>query len=934
MIGLCAFNYRFNAFYGDDLIPFAKQLGQVLVETGRRTNRTDVENAMHFRSKKQMMDNIHAMWKVCDDIVADRKANPRPEIDDILNVMLTATDPVTGKGFTDENIRYQMATFLVAGHDTSAGTMMFLFYNLLQHPEALQKCYAEIDAVVGDAPLTMEHLPKLKYVEACLRETLRFQGPITAVSRHAKKTRLLAGKYRVTPEDAIVINFKGLHHDPAVWGSDCDEFRPERFLNGGWEKLPANCWRPFGTGIRSCIGRYLAEQEIIMALTTVLQRFVVEMAEPDYQLQLKSTLTVKPDGFDIKVRRRPGKDHLFTFSGGAAPASAPLSALKSSAKQSEETTRVNTTGLKPISVFYGGNTGTCKSFGEDIETSAPAFGLHVPARVQSLDSAVEGLPTDRPVILIASSYEGLPPDNARNFVAWLEERAKDPLNSSLLDGVKYTVFGVGNKDWTTTYFRIPKLVDELMGKLGATRLVAPGFCDVSEDVVGPFEEWKTGLLFPALREATGATVEVKTADISVDITQPDTPSQLAGEAVSEGVVTANCVLAHKGVGSEKRQVDILLPPGVEYRSGDYLVVQPFNPRESVARVLRRFGLHADDVVHVFNTTKGHLLTGDTISAWDFLSTRVELANPVSQRQVATLASLSSGLDASRLQTLGSDSVYPTEVLLKRFSLLDLLEDFPSANLSFAQYLDMLPPLGPRQYSISSSPLFSSDQTQLTASLTYDVHSSPSLSHPTTQTFSGVASSFLSQLRPGARLRCFVRETKLPFRLPKDPKAPVIMIATGTGIAPMRAFIQDRDAILNASLSATSPEEWASNPLGPALLYYGIRDHTQDFLYAADLRRWEEKGVISLRPAFSRNPPAGIPAKRVNDLLWEDRDELKRLFNEEGARVLVCGSAAGVGRSVDDVCKRIWRDGHPERGDEESEAWLRGVKGERVVSDVF
>lgn len=284
VIGLCAFNYRFKAFYGEELIPFAKQLGEVLTETGIRTNRPAIANKLHPLSKNHMMDNIHAMWKVCDDIVAERKANPRPDVDDILNVMLTAKDPVTGKGFTDENIRYQMATFLVAGHDTSAGSMMFLFNNLLQHPEALQKCYAEVDEVLGDRPLQLEDIPKLKFIEASLRETLRFLGPIPAITRHAKKTTLLAGKYRVTPDMAIVSNFRGLHHDSAVWGDDCNEFKPERFLDGGWVRLPANAWKPFGNGVRSCIGRYLAEQEIIIMMAMVPQRFVVEMADPDYQL--------------------------------------------------------------------------------------------------------------------------------------------------------------------------------------------------------------------------------------------------------------------------------------------------------------------------------------------------------------------------------------------------------------------------------------------------------------------------------------------------------------------------------------------------------------------------------------------------------------------------------------------------------------------------
>jgi cytochrome P450 / NADPH-cytochrome P450 reductase len=113
VIGLCAFNYRFNAFYGEDLPPFAIQMMETLIETGKQTNRLAINNRLHAYSTKHMMDNIQAMWNVCDEIVAERKANPKPDVDDLLNVMLSAKDPVTGKGFTDENIRFQMATFLV-----------------------------------------------------------------------------------------------------------------------------------------------------------------------------------------------------------------------------------------------------------------------------------------------------------------------------------------------------------------------------------------------------------------------------------------------------------------------------------------------------------------------------------------------------------------------------------------------------------------------------------------------------------------------------------------------------------------------------------------------------------------------------------------------------------------------------------------------------
>ncbi|KAK0655756.1 cytochrome P450 [Cercophora newfieldiana] len=891
VIGLCAFNYRFNAFYSQDLIPFAKQLGQVLIETGLRTTRLPIENELHFRDKKLMMENIAAMHKLCDEIVAERKANPRPDVDDLLNVMLFAKDPVTRKGFTDENIRYQMVTFLVAGHDTSAGTMMFLLYNLLQHPEALQKCYAEVDAVLGDKPLELEDIPKLKYIDASMREALRYLGPIPAMTRHTKKTRLLGGKYRVTPDVVIACNFKGLHHDPKIWGPDCDEFRPERWLNGGAEKQPPNAWKPFGTGVRACIGRYLAEQEIVIAMAMIFQHFIVEQADPDYKLtdqktEVKSTLTINPDHFDIKVRRRPGKEHLFTFTGNAAPAP----------KATKAKGTADLINLKPIDVFFGGNTGTCKSFGEDLETSAPNFGLAVPDQCRNLDDAVERLPKGRPVIIITSSYEGLSPDNARNFIAWLETRAKDPASSELLKGVSYGVFGVGNKDWAATFHRIPKLVDELMERLGATRLVPAGYVD------------KT-VLFPKLRELTGVTSAVRGSEMTVEITQSETPSKLAGEEVSEGVVLANEIIAKKGLGPEKRQIDILLPPGVTYRSGDYLVVQPYNPRESVNRVLRHFGLHLDSIIAVSGTTKEHLKAhnGGPISAYELITTRVELANPASQRQVKSLASLSAGPDAERLHALAEDHLYNREILGKRFSVLDLLEDFPSCTLSLAAYLDMLAPLTPRQYSISSSPYATRPipPVCLTATLTYDIYAGPSYSHPT-RPFHGVASTYLSTLHPSTRLRCFVRRINIPFRLPPDPQTPVIMIAAGTGIAPMRAFIQDRVAIAS-----------------------------EDFQYKDDLAAWEGLGVVKVRAAFSKVPGADGDGRvgHVDERIWEDREELKGMF-KEGARVLVCGSAARLGRSAAEVCLRIWGEAHPEGTRREGEEWLLAQKEERYVSDVF
>jgi len=299
-IGLCAFSYRFNDFYLEKTHPFATQMAEVLIESGQRSSRTWIENNLRWWSNQHTQENIDAMWGLCDKLVADRKAHPQPDNKDLLNTMLTTADPETGEKLSDENIRYNMVTFLVriilihleymltsikiAGHETTSGTLAFMMYHFCKNPEKFLKAQAEVDKVIGDAALDIKHLPQLKYVEACIRETLRFMGPINIFSRHAKQDTVIGGRYAISSKTPLNINLKGLHHDPKVWGDDTEIFRPERFLDGGFEALPPNAWRPFGFGMRGCIGRAFAEQEMLMVTALILQRFQIQSADPSYDL--------------------------------------------------------------------------------------------------------------------------------------------------------------------------------------------------------------------------------------------------------------------------------------------------------------------------------------------------------------------------------------------------------------------------------------------------------------------------------------------------------------------------------------------------------------------------------------------------------------------------------------------------------------------------
>jgi cytochrome P450/NADPH-cytochrome P450 reductase len=230
---------------------------------------------------------------------------------------------------------------------------------------------------------------------------------------------------------------------------------------------------------------------------------------------------------------------------------------------------VSARDAKPITVLYGSNAGTCKSYAEDLETNASRYGFR--ANVASLDSATEHIPKDQPIVIIEPSYEGKPADNAKKFTAWLEGNA----GSTSLKGVHYAIFGVGNSDWVHTYHRIPKLTDALFEKMGAKRFTDTGLVNVKEDIMGPWEQWSEQM-WADLRKSSGTTVEVLGGQLQADITPPKFATYLGGTDIGYGEVKVNEDLGGNEVGLAKKHMDIELPVGTSYRSGDYMVILPLN----------------------------------------------------------------------------------------------------------------------------------------------------------------------------------------------------------------------------------------------------------------------------------------------------------------------------------------------------------------------
>lgn len=223
---------------------------------------------------------------------------------------------------------------------------------------------------------------------------------------------------------------------------------------------------------------------------------------------------------------------------------------------------------------------------------------------------------------------------------------------------------------------------------------------------------------------------------------------------------------------------------------------------------------------------------------EILSGYVELSQPATTKDLSKLSEAARS-DATRAYIEDLKTNYNDAVQGKRLSVFEILENHADIALSIGAFLQMLPPMRVRQYSISSSPLW--DPTHIT--VTFSVLDAPALSGKPSQPFLGVGSNYLASLIPGDRVQMTVRPSTSAFHLPENPMTPVVMFCSGSGFAPMRGFIQER-AIQKAS----------GREVGEMLLFFGCRFANTDFLYSdSDLAEWTKQGVVDVRPAFSRSP---------------------------------------------------------------------------------
>ncbi len=910
-IGLCGFDYRFNSYYRRDFHPFIDALTRTL-ETCMMQRGLPFEKAVLKKRLDQLDEDAAFMNKLVDDIVRERRRGGGRGQKDLLNYMLAGVDKVTGESLSDENIRFQINTFLIAGHETTSGLLSFTLYFLLNNPGVLAKAYEEVDRVLGRDVATAPsyaQVNQLEYVRAILLESLRLWPTAPAFSVYPYEDETIGGEYRLKKGAFINVLTLMLHRDKSVWGEDAEAFNPENFTREAEARRPVYAYKPFGNGQRACIGRQFAMQEATLVIGMLLQRFEL-IDHSKYELRIKESLSIKPEGFKMRARLRSDVTR-----SKLVPAGTPEKPVAPIAKA-----RPRPTHGAPLTVLYGSNLGATESFAREIAQAGAFNGFRT--TLAPLDDYAGRPPTEGAVVIASASYNGAPPDNATKFVAWLKDAPEGAAK-----GVSYAVFGCGNRDWASTFQAVPRFIDERLAALGAKRIALRGEGDAREDLDGEFHAWFDGL-WPQVGDAMGLKIDFSAPVEAEPLYRIEFVEKVNANPVANLTgarpmrVLANRELQNVAAsGRSTRHIEIELPEGVAYKPGDHLCVVAPNAEETVARAMARFGFTDEDYIKLTPTggRRSAFPANSAVSVRAITERYGELQAVASRKDIALLARhtrcpVTKGkLEALAAPPANGADPYRNEILLKRKSVLDLLEEFPAAELPFNVTLEMIPWMAPRYYSISSSPRMDPGR----CTITVGVVEGPARSGR--GVFRGVASSHLASLREGDMVQAVIKESTAGFRPPEDISRPVIMIGPGTGLAPFRGFIEERAVLKKAGAR-----------LGPAMLFFGCRAPDQDFLYAEELKAAAETGLVDLCVAYSR---AGGERQYVQDLIRKERDKVWRLITDD-AVIYVCGDGARMEPDVKRALGRIYAE-EKDLDEEAGEAWLNGLSAEgRYNLDVW
>lgn len=535
----------------------------------------------------------------------------------------------------------------------------------------------------------------------------------------------------------------------------------------------------------------------------------------------------------------------------------------------------------PLSVLYGTQTGNAEGVARDAAAAAKAQGFDV--TVSGLDEVtLEQFAGLKHVLLITSTYgEGEMPDNAELF--W------DAITSTLaprLEGMSFGVLALGDTGYDG-FCQAGKLLDTRLEQLGATRLIARVDCDVDYEV--PATEW--------VQNAVGSLVTVAGASGSPGTPPPSAVARSGWTRKNPftAVLPVNRLLSGPGSAKEIRHYEFALADsGITYEAGDALAVIPENDPALVEAIAEHFRVGTDTLVD-----------GEPLG--ELLGRRYEISTPSKD----LLGEVETRAENEEFSYVLRGGVKETlERWLYGKDILDILR-IGDDQLSLEEFVGLLKPLAHRAYSISSSALAHPGHIHLTvAAVRY---------HNAGRGRGGVCSTFLADRCHSAKI--FLQPNK-SFRVPTDGAVPMIMVGPGTGVAPFRAFLQERDQ------QGATGRNW---------LFFGDQHRAHDFIYEEELTAWQSRGLLTrLDLAFSRDGDAGTADGAKLYVQNRMRENGKELFGwlQDGAHFYVCGDASRMAKDVDKALHEVVAE-HGGLSADAATEYVNTLKREkRYVRDVY
>ena len=540
---------------------------------------------------------------------------------------------------------------------------------------------------------------------------------------------------------------------------------------------------------------------------------------------------------------------------------------------------------RAITLLYGSETGYAQGLAEIFEERLSNIGHNVTLKAMDEFKSKNLKNVEDLFIITSTQGEGDPPDNAAELHEFIHGR-----KAPKLEGVRFSVLALG--DQTYEFFcQTGKDFDKKLEELGAERLYERVDCDV--DYEEDAEKWMANVI-NTIDSAPEGTQSEQVVSESIKSAKEKKYSK-ANPYQAE--VLENINLNGRGSNKETRHIEFLLDNfGEEYEVGDCLVVLPQNDPALVELLMSTLGWDPGDQIQISED-------GDTISLEEALTSYFEitkLTRPLLQNAAAYF-------DNEALEDKVQDSEWIQNYIEGR-DFIDLLNDFPPEELEPEDLYQILRKLPPREYSISSSYQSLPDEVHITVgAVRYNTHG---------RDRSGVCSvQFAERIQPGDTVPIYLKRNP-NFKFPKNGDTPVIMIGPGTGIAPFRAHMQER-------------EEYGYK--GNTWLFFGDQHFTTDFLYQTEWQEWLKDGFLEkMNVAFSRDTDQKV---YVQHRIAEHSKEFNEWL-EKGASIYICGDEKNMAKDVHQAIRNVLVK-EQNLTEEDAESYLKQMKKDkRYQRDVY